>query len=62
MEQIIHELNQATKRFERLKMEGIEAKEPTARDWAGFFAALAAFAQAILPLILPLFATSEAKK
>jgi hypothetical protein len=27
---------------------------PQAHDWAGFFAALAAFAQAILPLIAPL--------
>ena len=31
-------------------------ENPTARDWAGFFQALASFAAAILPLILPLFA------
>ena len=31
-----------------------------ARDWAGFFAALAAFATKLLPLLLPLFvATTE---
>jgi hypothetical protein len=28
---------------------------PAARDWAGFFAAIAAFAEKLLPLILPLF-------
>lgn len=32
-----------------------KANDPTARDWAGFFAALAQFASVILPLILPLF-------
>lgn len=31
------------------------ASDPTARDWAGFFAALAAFTAQVLPLILPLF-------
>jgi len=29
---------------------------PAARDWAAFFAALAAFAAKLLPLIIPLFA------
>jgi len=37
----------------------MESKLPTegdvtARDWSGFFAALAAFAKALLPIILPL--------
>jgi hypothetical protein len=31
------------------------AKQRDARDWAGFFAALAALAQALLPIIVPLF-------
>jgi hypothetical protein len=31
------------------------ADNPTARDWAGFFAALAQFAATMLPLILPFF-------
>jgi hypothetical protein len=31
--------------------------EPQARDWAGFLAAVAAFMEKILPLILPLFTT-----
>ena len=31
--------------------------KPTTRDWAGFFAAVAAFAAKILPLILPLLVT-----
>jgi hypothetical protein len=30
-----------------------------ARDWAGFFAALAAFAQKLLPLLLPLAMATE---
>jgi hypothetical protein len=30
-----------------------------ARDWAGFFAALAAFAAKIMPLIIPLFAEQK---
>ena len=34
--------------------------QPTARDWSGFFQALAAFAAAILPLIAPYLA--EPKK
>ena len=28
------------------------------RDWAGFFAALAAFAKEVLPIILPLIVTT----
>ena len=36
---------------------------PEARDWAGFFEALANFAKEIMPIILPLFGkTPDAKK
>lgn len=38
-----------------------DAPDATARDWAAFFQALAAFAANILPLILPLFAEKETK-
>jgi hypothetical protein len=34
---------------------------PTARDWAGFFAALAAFMSQIMPLIIPLFMNPQTK-
>ena len=34
---------------------------PAARDWAGFFAALAAFATKLLPLIMPLLADPKTK-
>lgn len=34
----------------------LETSKPLdARDWSGFFAALAAFAKELLPIILPLF-------
>jgi len=33
--------------------------DPTARDWSGFFMALAAFLSQILPLIAPLFTKTD---
>jgi VIT1/CCC1 family predicted Fe2+/Mn2+ transporter len=40
----------------------LDAKEPLqARDWKGFFSALAGFAASMLPLIAPFFLKSESK-
>jgi hypothetical protein len=46
-------IERATRELQRLAVETDAASPPTARDWTGFFAALAAFAQALLPLIAP---------
>lgn len=35
--------------------------EVTARDWSGFFAGIAAFLKELLPVILPLFLTTDKK-
>lgn len=59
MNEIIAIIQQATKQLGMLRMEGIEEKRPTARDWSGLFTALVAFAQKLLPLILPLFALAD---
>lgn len=55
----IDQLNEGSRQL-RLAAEVLEGDKPLeARDWKGFFSALAGFAAALLPLITPLFAEKK---
>jgi hypothetical protein len=61
MKSVIEILNSAACDLRSCPQDSTGSSEPKARDWAGFFAALAAFAQALLPVILPLFTQPKDK-
>ena len=59
MNRIVEAINHATADLPSPEDVAANDRIYTTRDWAGFFAALAAFAQAILPLIVPIFAKTK---
>ena len=61
MEPITEAILASTERLKTLAAANDAQPMTTARDWAGFFAALASFVSTLLPLILPLFIKPEPK-
>lgn len=63
MDKIIEIIRKATDALPDPDEAAASGKKYGARDWASFFAALAAFASKLLPLLLPLFvATTDETK
>ena len=59
MKEIIAVIQDATENLPTTAEMARDSTPLEARDWAGFFAALAAFMTKLLPLILPLFAKTK---
>jgi hypothetical protein len=59
MDQIIEIIRKATDALPEPDETTVSGKKYGARDWASFFAALAAFATKLLPLLLPLFVATD---
>lgn len=61
MQDITQDLELLNTRLKHFTAERNASTDPTARDWAGFFQALADFAAVVIPLIASFFATSAKK-
>jgi len=59
MERLIAIIEAATAALPTREAVIAESKEVSARDWAGFFKALADFAAKLLPLLIPLFVATH---
>lgn len=63
MQNIIHIIRNATNALPNADEVKASGEKYSARDWAGFFAAVAAFMAKLLPLLIPLFvATTDESK
>jgi len=59
MERLTNIIMQATDALPSPEELAADGKQLSARDWAGFFAAIAAFLAQILPLLIPLFTKTK---
>lgn len=59
MEHIINVINAATGSLPTGTAVAAAQEEVTARDWLGFFKALADFAARLIPLLIPLFIATK---
>jgi hypothetical protein len=59
MNTLTRELNTATAELKKSDGNIHNHNDMDARDWAGFFAALASFMSTLLPMLLPLFTTDQ---
>jgi len=59
MQHIIDIINTATASLPTAAAVAAESPTVTARDWMGFFKALAEFAARMIPLLIPLFVATK---